>query len=81
MHALPSHPRNPLVAGLLALALAVLIMLVAATELDTLDFSIGGSGDPVTPSSEAGLSVTPQPAEPTWVSDPLAAPLSELAVR
>ena len=66
----PIHPRQLLALGLLTLALALLTLLAAAPELGTLDFSIGGA---------AGTSSAPTSGTPTWVTDPLAPPLSDLA--
>ena len=78
MHALPSHPKNPLLLGVVVLVFALLAMLAAAPELGTLDFSIGGSGaTPEVVPAEGGLSATPA-TEPNWVGEPLAPPLQEL---
>ena len=41
MHALPSHPRHPLMAGLVVLLLALTGLAATAPDLGTLDFSIG----------------------------------------
>ena len=68
----PLHPRQMLALGLLVLAMALAAMLAAAPDLGTLDFSIGSS-------SEQTTSAPPSTGEPTWVTDPLAPPLSELA--
>ena len=80
MHALPSHPRNPLVAGVVALLLALVVMLAAAPELGTLDLSIGGGGgsaaDTYVPPA-ADPVATEAPA-PTWTTDPLAPPVERL---
>ena len=81
MHALPSHPRNPLIFGALALALALMLMAAAAPELGGLELSLPGSGSQA-PSTAPELPSTPQvtaPADPTWMRDPLAAPLESLA--
>ena len=75
MHALPSHPRHPLVAGLVAFLLALLALAAAAPELGTLDFSVGG-GDASTPSAAPA-----NPAEATWTTDPLVPPVQVLAGR
>jgi hypothetical protein len=80
MHALPSHPRHPLVAGVLALLLALIVMAAAAPDLGTLDLSLVG-GD----ANVAGTYVAPAETQvapsgaPAWTQDPLAPPLSELA--
>jgi hypothetical protein len=77
MHALPSHPKHPLLIGLLALLLALLVMAAAAPDLGTLDFSLGGGGDAASP--PAVETAAPAPAgEPTWVGDPLRSPLETL---
>jgi hypothetical protein len=79
MHALPSHPGSPLVAGLIALALAMLAMLAAAPELGSLDFSIGGGEVVTTDAPAPAPPVTADPAAPTWVTDPVAAPIEAFA--
>jgi len=82
MHALPSHPRNPLVAGLLALLLALLVMLAAAPELGTLDLSLGGgTSTDVAPVAQPAPVSAPveSPSAPAWVTDPLASPIQTLA--
>lgn len=81
MHAPFSHPRHPLVLGLFVLVFALLVMAAAAPDLGTLDFSIGGdtaSTSQAPPAIPTNPEVTPA-AGPTWVSDPLAAPLEQLA--
>ena len=77
MHALPSHPRHPLLFGLLVLLMALVLMAAAAPELSTLDFSTGGGGGAPAPAAETP--VQPAPLEPSWVSDPLAPPTELLA--
>ena len=75
MHALPSYPRSPLVAGLVALALALAAMAAAAPDLGSLDLSIGGG------SSAAETYVLPASggeATATWATDPLAPPVELL---
>ena len=57
MHALPSHPRHPFVAGLVAFLLALVGLAAMAPELGTLDFSIGSRSSP----AEA-TQVAPAPA-------------------
>ncbi|HEX2088244.1 MAG TPA: hypothetical protein VHF89_21330 [Solirubrobacteraceae bacterium] len=81
MHALPSHPRNPILFGLIVLLAALAVMAAAAPELGTLDFSTGGSGAgaPTETVAPVGGTLEPSPATPTWVSQPLAPPLEELA--
>lgn len=74
MHALPSHPKHPLLVGLLVLALALLMLAAAAPELGTLDFSIGGAGE-ATPASTPAAPVDPTPA---WTTEPLAPPVETL---
>ena len=67
----PIHPRQLLAVGLLTLALMLALLLAAPPDLGTLDFSIGTSAEsPAVPTSTG---------EPTWVTDPLAPPLSELS--
>ena len=82
MHALPAHPKNPLVLGLLVLALALLVLAAAAPDLGTLEFSLGSGSGSETSSGTSAAPTAPQgttPAEPTWVTDPLASPLQQLA--
>ena len=79
MHALPSHPKNPLLLGALVLACALLLLAAAAPELGTLDFSIGGSEASPAPPPELGEPrLTPQP-QPNWLTEPLTPPLQGLA--
>jgi hypothetical protein len=78
MHALPSHPRHPLVAGLVALLVALLVMAATAPDLGTLDLSVGGGVEAPNGEQVARPQVG---AEPTWVAEPLAAPLDELRGR
>lgn len=76
MHALPSHPRHPLVAGLVALFAAVMFLLAVAPAVPTIDLSFGGG------TSSGAADVGPAvPAQPTWFTDPIAAPLETLAAR
>ena len=77
MHALPSHPRHPMLFGLVVLLMALVLMAAAAPELGTLDFSTGGGGGAPAPAAETP--VQPAPLEPSWVSDPLAPPTELLA--
>ncbi len=75
MHALPSYPRNPLAAGLLALVLALVAMAAAAPDLGSLDLSVGGGSSAV----ETTVAPTPDAGSPaTWVHDPLAPPVETL---
>jgi len=80
MHApLPTLPHHPLIAGLVALLAGLLVLLAAAPDLGTLDFSLGGGG---APTAEPAIPANPQvtaPPEPTWATDPLAPPLEGLA--
>ena len=70
MHLNPLHPRQLLLLGALTMLAALFVLAVAAPDLSTLDFSIGGGGDAV---------VAPQtPGEPAWVADPLASPVQTL---
>jgi hypothetical protein len=66
----PIHPRQLLALGLLLLAVMLATMLAAAPDLSTLDFSIGGAAE---------TSSAPSTGQPTWVTDPLAPPLEDLA--
>lgn len=66
----PIHPRQLLALGLLTLALMLVTLLAAAPDLGPLDFSIGGATE---------SSSTPTTDTPTWVTDPLAPPLGDLA--
>lgn len=67
----PIHPRQLLALGLLTLALMLALLLAATPDLSTLDFSVGTSAEaPATPPTTT--------TEPTWVTDPLAPPLSGL---
>jgi hypothetical protein len=64
MHAI--HPdRRPVLAAVLALMLALVLALAAAPSLSDLDLGGGGTASPVT---------TETPANPVWVTDPLAPP-------
>lgn len=72
MHALPSHPRHPVLFGLLVLLVALLAMAAAAPELGTLDFSIGGGE--ASPASAPAVTT-----EPLWATDPLAPPVEHLS--
>ena len=76
MHALPSHPKHPLVLGALVLVLALLVMAAAEPDLSTLDFSLGGpdAAGPAPAGAEPGSGAT----APTWATDPLAAPVELL---
>ena len=66
----PIHPRQLLALGLLTLALMLAMLLAAAPDPGTLDFSVGTSAEaPATPTTTG---------EPTWVTDPLAPPLTDL---
>ena len=76
MHALPSHPRHPLLFGLLALLLALLVMAAAAPDLGTLDLSLGGSSPVAEPAPTAPAPVAP--GDPAWVADPLRPPVETL---
>ncbi len=72
MHALPSYPRSPLVAGLVALVLALAAMAATAPDLGSLDLSIGGG------SSAAETYVLPAgggDAPAPWATEPLAPPV------
>lgn len=83
MHPLPSLPRHPLVAGLVALLVALILIAAAAPELGTIDFSIGGGSSADAPSVES-IPTNPEVTEapkPRWVTDPLASPLETLAGR
>ena len=72
MHALHPSPRQPLVLGVLAFTLALLVLLAVAAEPGTWDFSVGDDGSAGATSGPGG---SPAPAsEPTWVTDPLAPP-------
>jgi hypothetical protein len=82
----PHYSPQMLVLGFGMLLLMLVVMLAAAPDLGTLDFSIGGGGEPAAPASDAPFSLPvieqgPAPAEPTWVSDPLAAPLDVIGGR
>jgi hypothetical protein len=84
MHTLPSHPRHPLVAGAIALLVALMFLAAATPDLGTVDFSIFGGGTETTTQVEHSLPTSPElgpPAKPTWVTDPLASPLDSLAGR
>jgi hypothetical protein len=75
MHAIHTGPRQPLAAGLLALTLALLVLLVVGGEPGTWDFSVGGGGSTASAGSAAPAPPAPTPlTEPTWVADPLAPP-------
>ena len=76
MHATHFHPRHSLMAGLAALLLALLVMAVMATDVGTIDFSLGG-GDASQPA--AVETAAPRAAEPpAWFGDPMASPLEAL---
>jgi hypothetical protein len=74
MHAFPSHPKHPLLFGLLVLCLALAFLAAAAPDLGTLDFSVGGEA----PAPESRAVEPAAPVEPTWVTDPLSPPLERL---
>jgi hypothetical protein len=64
------HPdRRAVMAAVLALALAFLLALVAASSLSDLDVG-GGRAAPVTVETRS----TPAVSDPVWMSDPLAPP-------
>ena len=69
----PQHPQ--LLLGLLVLFVALLLMAAAAPELGSLDLSFGG-GEPSASSLAPSLDTSP-----SWTTDPLSAPLSDLAGR
>jgi hypothetical protein len=82
----PHYSPQMLLLGLGMLLLLIVVMLAAAPDLSTLDFSIGGGGETATPVSDAPFSLPvieqgPAPAEPTWVSDPLAPPIDVVSGR
>ena len=77
MHALPSHPRHPLLLGLVALLLALLVMAAAAPDLGTLDLSFGGSSPVAEPAPAASAPLAP--GDPAWVTDPLRPPVETLS--
>lgn len=70
MHLNPLHPRQLLVLGALTMLAALVVLAVAAPDLSTLDFSIGGGGEAVVAPQTSG--------EPGWVADPLASPVQTL---
>jgi hypothetical protein len=84
MHALPSHPKHPLAAAVLALLAAFAIMAAAAPDLGTVDVSLGGGTSSqaarveqaVPPRPHAGASATP-----SWVTNPMSPPTDILAGR
>ena len=81
MHTLHFDPRQRLLIGLVALAVAFVLALVAAAPLADLDLtSDDGSASvvsaPATPTSERHLISADAPR---WVTDPLASPLQSLA--
>ncbi|HEX2084050.1 MAG TPA: hypothetical protein VHF89_00065 [Solirubrobacteraceae bacterium] len=79
MHALGSHPRHPVLTGLVILLMALAVMAAAAPELGTLDFSTGGGGGGTGAAAPVSVgTLEPAPATPSWVSEPLAPPLEEL---
>ncbi len=75
MHALPSHPRHPLLFGVLVLLMALVLMAAAAPELGTLDFTTSSGGSAPAP---VDARLQPAPLEPAWMSDPLAPPPEHL---
>jgi len=81
----PQYSPHWLLLALGTLVLSLVLMLAAAPELGTLDFSIGGAGPETSaPASGGTLSATPQvgaPPEPAWATEPLAAPLDGLLGR
>ena len=79
----PLHPRQMLAIAGASLVMALLLMLAAAPDLATLDFSIG-SDAAESGSSSAVILDRPEATagdQPVWVSDPLAPPLDALAPR
>ena len=70
----PLHPRQLITLGLLTLAMMLAMMLVAAPDLGSLDFSIGGTSSETAPVQAPTIS-----GEPTWVNDPLAPPMEVLS--
>jgi hypothetical protein len=78
MHALPSHPKHPVLFGLLVLILALVLMAASAPELGTLDFSVGGGGEASAPSAAPAPVSPPIDATPAWATDPLAPPVEQL---
>ena len=77
MHALPSYPRSPLAAGLIALVLALVAMAAAAPDLGSIDLSFGGGSS----AADTPATVAPQSgsqATATWATDPLAPPVDSL---
>lgn len=78
----PLHPRQIFAVASAAFVMALVLMLAAAPDLATLDFSIGsdaGRPDVSAPIPNAIEAVPSGP--PEWVTDPLAPPLRELGLR
>ncbi|HEX8085338.1 MAG TPA: hypothetical protein VF529_13685 [Solirubrobacteraceae bacterium] len=80
MHALPSHPRHPLVAGLVAALLGFTGLAATAPDLGTFDVSIG-SGTSSTASTYVAPAGGTAPANRDWAHQPLRAPVDLLAGR
>jgi len=79
MHATHFHPRHPVLLGVLALLLTLLVMAAIPADVGTLDFSLGGgatSGDGA--AAATAVESTTRAAEPVWLQDPLASPLESL---
>jgi hypothetical protein len=77
MHALPSHPKHPLVAAFVALVAALIVMAAAAPDLGTVDLSLGGGSSTAQPAAPAASDVATS-SKPAWVTDPLLPPTYNL---
>jgi hypothetical protein len=74
MHALPSHPRHPLVAGLVAALLGFIGLAATAPDLGTFDVSIG-SGTSSSASTYVAPAAGTAAAHPDWAQHPLESPI------
>jgi len=67
--------------ALTTLVLMVMVMLAAASNLGSMDFSLGSGSDgqAATSTLPAGPVEATSPGKPAWVTDPLAPPMSTLS--
>ena len=70
----PLHPRELMAIALTTLAFLLLMMLLAAPELGSVDLPSLTSSAPAAPDE-----VAPAAGDPAWLTDPMGAPLADLA--
>jgi hypothetical protein len=82
MHALPSHPKSPLLLAALVMTLALLMVAIAASDLGSVDLTLPAGGEQTSTAQPAqgGAPAAASPStEPSWVTDPLSVPLDSLS--